>query len=163
MLRGVEGEKVHGDGVRATAEAVDLPCGSDLLGFRKHALLTAVSRFLGGGVLARSGPGLPGAVATAAGLLLASLDVLPPLLEVALDVEDIVDGLGQERVDLGLDVRIRLVIVLGELDLGDLEVHLGDQVTEAFFGGPGDVVVLLSGLLRFLDGGLAGGAGLLRL
>lgn len=132
---------------------------SDLLGFREHALLTAFSLLSVVRVLAGAGPRLSGRVALLLALS-ASLDVLPPLLEVLLDAEDVVDGFGQEGVDLGLDVRIGSEVVLGELDAGDLLVDLFDEVTEALLRGRGDVVVL--GLLRLLGRRLvlAGGAGL---
>ena len=128
---------------------------SQLLGFRKHALLTAVVRclsgLLSGSLVARAS--LPSLGALASFARLSRLDLLPALLEVGLDLEDVRDGLRQERVDLRLDVRIDLVVILLEVDLGDARVDLLDEVAEALLGGHGGLGILLGGLLSLLGAG----------
>lgn len=79
---------------------------------------------------------------------LATLDVLESLSETVLDGHDLCRGLVEEVVDLGLHLRVGLVVILLKLDGGDSLLHLSDQVSEPLLSGLALIIgVDLFGLL----------------
>jgi len=88
---------------------------------------------------------------SALGIALATLDVLKSLSETILDGHDLCRGLIEEVVDLRLDLRVGLVVILLELDLGDSLLDLSDEISESLFSG---LALILSVDLLWLLGNL---------
>lgn len=82
-------------------------------------------------------------------IVAAGVDVLKPFSETVLDRHDLSGRLVQEIVDLGLDFRIRLPVVLIQLDLGHSVLNLLNQLSESKLSGL--ALIIVRNLLRFLD------------
>lgn len=79
---------------------------------------------------------------------LSVLDVLESLSESILDGHDLSSSLKKEVVNLGLNFRVGLVVILLKLDLRNSLLDLSDQVSESLLSGLS--LIISSDLLEFL-------------